>query len=338
MVVWVNSGPPVFVARMTDFQLTTTHVANLQEAGTSSAGGGSRNAHVHEHGASLRASSAPGRPPNPQAGTGRNPQIIAVKDGDHIPEGYTIAVQTRDEPEQGGRTPRGVVRDTVDLSTPPKATEVGSAEGPDTAKSRTKARRNLTRNTNRKANATFAKELKDSLASGQPTTIKVAEDQNDLKAAWHAAAKELGYKFLDLTKESWKEYTFHEKNTIHTELNEQYKFNPPIDPKRIDKYLSGHLRASRAVWKAHWKKYGPSQRHHNCPQAVWTKLCLWWPTTACREEAVEMASRRARVEKISTVGRSSLHDRMDKTPSVDPPVSDVHMDTCSYFICNARMQ
>ena len=252
------------------------------------------------------------RHPIPAAKTSKTTQLIALKEGDPVPEGYSVLVETRAEAAPSPRIQQRAGCDTVDLSTPPKAIDRCTEEGPQSAKSKTAAKRNLTRNTNRKANATFAKDLKESLATGQPTKIKVVEEKNDLKCAWHAAAKELAYKFLDLTKESWKDYSVFEKTMLHKELNEQYKFDPQIGPKRVDKYLSGHLRTSRAVWKAHWKRFGPSDRHHNCPQAAWDKLCKWWPTSACQEEAAEMASRRARVERTSKVGRSSLIDRMDE--------------------------
>lgn len=295
---------------------------NIQAAGTSSAGGGSRSLHADANAAKPCTGSAVERPQNTEAGTTRISQLIALKEGDPIPEGYALVVQTHVVPVAPGSTEQQGPCDTVDLTTPPRANVPCGQEGLDSAKARTAATRNLTRNTNRKANVTFARELKDSLATGRPTTMKVAEDQKDLKSIWHAGAKEVAYKFLDLTKESWKEYTIFEKNMVHNELKEQFKFQPPIDPKCIDKYLSGHLRTSRAVWKAHWKKFGPSKRHHNCPQDAWDKLCKWWPTTACQEEAAEMASRRARVENTSKVGRTSLLDRMDKQVSNDPHMSD----------------
>lgn len=295
----------------------------MQEASTSTAGGGANNPHEDSHVPKPRRCNATGEPPTPEAGTARTAQLFAFKDGDPIPQGYALVVQTRIDAEPNATILNRSERTTVDLCTPPKAIEPSTGEGPDTAKGRTAARRNLTRNTNRKANATFAKDLKESLATGQPTPIKVAEDQMDLKCTWHAAAKETAYKLLDLTKESWKDYTNHEKTTVHNEVNEQFKFDPPIDPKRIDKYLSCHLRTSRAVWKAHWKKFGPSQRHHNCPQSSWVKLCKWWPTAACQEQAAEMACRRARVERSSKVGRSSLMDRMDAQVSFHPGIIDL---------------
>ena len=226
----------------------------------------------------------------------------------------------------------------MNLSTPPKVKESVGGEGPDPGKSKLNARRNLTRKTNRKANTSFAKELKDSLASGRPTNLKVPADQTDLKAAWHAAAKEVAYKFLDLTRESWKDYSIFEKSVVHTELKEAYNFDPPLDPKRVDKYLSCHLRTSRAVWKAHWKKYGAEHRHHNCPEVAWAKLTTWWPTTACQEEAAEMASRRARVEKTSNVGRSSLLERMDGQVRSTRFACDLQIVCFRYFALNVCAQ
>lgn len=272
-----------------------------------------------------RAGVAPGPPPIQQPRATRTPQLIALKDGDPIPAGYTYVVEERTEhvPTSGTEVRAPCV--TVDLSTPPKAPQTAVGDGPDTEKSKSNARRNLTRNTNRKANTSFAKELKDSLASGQPTTIKIAEDSTDLKATWHAAAKEMAYKFLDMTKESWKDYNIFEKNMVHTELKEQFKFDPPLDPRKVDKYLSGHFRTSRAVWKAHWKKCGSSNRHHNCPEVAWEKLTKWWQTAECQEEATEMARRRALVEHNSTTGRSSVADRMTVQVSITEFLSALHL-------------
>ena len=306
----------------------------MQEAGTSRSGGGWNVAIGDTNVPNPRTGSGARRPPNPQPRTTRTSQLIALKEGDPIPEGYALVVESRGEPVASSRTHQRSPCETVDLSTPPKAPEPHTEEGPDTARSKTAARRNLTRSTNRKANATFAKDLKESLATGEPTTNRVGEDEGVLKGKWHAAAKELAYKFLDLTKESWKDYNIFEKTTIHNELKEQFKFYPPICPKLIDKYLSGHLRTSRAVWKAHWKKHGPSKRHHNCPQDAWDKLCLWWPTTKCQEEAAEMASRRAMVERTSKVGRSSLVDRMGEQVSSFADTNAVYLFACEYCFGN----
>ena len=140
-------------------------------------------------------------------------------------------------------------------------------------------RRNLTRNMNRKTQLAFAREMKESLATGRPASIKLPESQTDLKARRHVVAKEVAYKLLDLSKENMKNYIIFEKALVHTELNAQYKFDPPIHPKRVDKYLSGHLRTSRAIWNIHWLKYGDSQRHHNCPTDAWAKLIKLSPTS-----------------------------------------------------------
>ena len=64
-------------------------------------------------------------------------------------------------------------------------------------------------------------------------------------------SKKSGLQTPRFEKKNWKEYTVFESGMVHRELNVQYKFDPPIDPKRVDKYLSGHLRTSCAVWKAH---------------------------------------------------------------------------------------
>lgn len=300
----------------------------MQDAGPSSAGGGPHIVHAGTNAENSRTPQKSGRPPHPQGRTTTAPTLIVLKEGDRIPEGYAYVVEKCGDHVATNTKQATTPRDTVDLSTPPKATEPGRGEAYDTSKSQSAARRNLTRNSNRKANATFVKDLKDSLATGQPMTLKVAEDNTDLKSTWHAAAKEVAYKFLDLTKESWKDYSRFERTVVHNEVNEQYNFDPPIDPKRIDKYLSCHFRTSRAVWKAHWKKNGPSERHRNCPQLAWDKLTKWWSTDACREEAEEMASRRARVETHSKVGRSSLVDRMDEQVNNVEVLHDVENVMC----------
>lgn len=297
----------------------------MQEAGTSTAGGGPSKAHADRNVGSVRSGSEAGRPTDAQGTTTRMSQLIALKDGDPIPEGYALVVETRNEQAASPRIPLRNACDIEELSTPPKASAPRTEEGTNTAKSKKAEMRNKTRNNNRKANATFAKELKESLATGEPMTMKVTEDQGDLKGVWHAAAKEAAYKFLDLTKETWKDYSVFEKTVVHNEVRAQYRFEPPIDIKTIDKFLSSHLRTSRAVWKAHWRKSGPSERHHNCPQVAWDKLCKWWPTAACREQAAVMAARRAKVETPSKVGRSSLVARMD-----EPQVDNADMEAVSF--------
>lgn len=303
----------------------------MQGAGTSRAGGGSHSPQVNTNSANSRQCSAPGRPARTAVSTTRAPSIITVKDGDPTPEGYVLVVETPHDLEAPARHQQRIPCESLDLSTPPKAPQEVLEEGPDTGKSKKSATKNTTRNANRKANVAFARDLKESLATGEPVTLKVAEEEGACKAAWHAAAKEVAYKFLDLTKESWKDYSIFERTVVHNELNEQYKFDPPLKPSRIDKYLSCHLRTSRAVWKAHWKKYGPSERHHNCPQLAWDMLCKRWPTAKSQEEAAKMSSRRARVEKGSKVGRSSLLDRMDETVSkslaLEEQVSNNHIQS-----------
>lgn len=263
-----------------------------------------------------RADGTTGRPPVQPASNLRTQHVIVLKDGDPIPEGYKYVVAEGDETVPSGRTQLRGSGDIAPPTTRPKATVEDAVEGADEAKKKRNAKRNLIRNNNRKANTTFAKELKESLATGKPTTVKVTEVKGDLKARWHRAAKEVAYKFLDLRKESWKDYTHHEKAVVHNELNETFKFDPPLDPMSIDKFLSNHLRTSRAVWKAHWKKHGPERRHHNCPEAVWEKLTKKWPTDACQEESATMARRRARVERKSKQGRSSLMERMEAEVSI----------------------
>ena len=210
------------------------------------------------------------------------------------------------------RSPPESPNDTVVVSPPPRATTHAHKEHVDITKSMAAARRNLTRNINKKAQASFAREMKESLASGRPVTLKVTEGQNDLKARWHAAAKEVAYRLLDLRKDNWKDYTIFDKSRVHNELNAKYQFDPPLDPKRVDKYLAGHLRTSRGVWKAHWLKHGDYQRHHNCPEEAWEKLIKWWPTEACMHESQAMASRRSLVQNVSKSGRNSLLERMDE--------------------------
>ena len=245
----------------------------------------------------------------PQTRIARNSPLLALKEGEPIPEGYAYVVKER---PNGGPPGRDVgYADTVDLSTPPKDAMPIAADIAANAKNTSAAKRNLTRNLNRRANSALAKEMKDALASGRTPVIKLSEDSSDLKARWHAAAKEVAYRILDLTKESWKEYTHFEKETLHRELNRQYPFDPPLDPKKVDKYLSGHLRTSRAVWKAHWLKYGDASRHHNCPAVAWEKLIKWWCTDACQQESAEMALRRSRVQTNSRTGRKSLLETMD---------------------------
>ena len=192
------------------------------------------------------------------------PPVIALREGAALPDGYIIVARDPAPPP-----PAVNHTETDPLCTPPAGGPNTGGEDLEAAKRASAAKRNATRSTNKQVLATFAKEMKESLAGGRPPSIDVSADQTHLKARWHSAAKEAAYKFLDLRKDSWKCYTFFEKENIHRELNEHYKFDPMLDPKRVDKYLASHLRSSRAVWKAHWLKNGDDNRHPNCPDYVW---------------------------------------------------------------------
>ena len=252
----------------------------------------------------------PTRPRSPPHTTSMNPQYIALKEGEPAPPGYSYMVH---DGGSAGRTQPvqvNAVCETVDLCTPPRSTDQTREEQLETAPISITTKRNLAKNMNRKANASFAREMKESLAAGRAPTRHIPDEQTDLKARWHAAAKDVAYKLLDLRKDGWKEYTPFDKAKVHKELNAVYKFDPPLDRKRVEKYLSGHLRTSRAVWKAHWLKYGDSHRHHGCPEEAWEALIKWWPTDKCQTASANMAARRSKVQAKGRTGRKSLIDRM----------------------------
>lgn len=233
----------------------------------------------------------------------RAPSPMPARAGEALPAG---------NPHVAGDTahlPTSVTpRDTVDLTTPPDGEEYGGEEEVDAAKLKPADRRR----TNKQAQASFAKEMKDSLAAGRPPQAKRSEDQALLKARWHSAAKDCAYRLLDLTKNSWRDYTLFDKTRVHNELNDRYGFDPPIDPKRVDAYLSAHLRSSRAVWKTHWLRNGDEDRHPNCPEEAWEQLIKWWPTEACASESALMAGKRSLVQNRSKYGRKRLVQRMDE--------------------------
>ena len=258
-------------------------------------------------------------------------KVIALREGDALLERYTYAVhagpKVANTDAQGGKN----LADVVDLSTPPKATPHGSDEVAAAAKSNVAARRNTTRSTNKQANTVFAQEMKDSVAGGRAPKITITENETHLKARWHAAAKELTYKLMPFKKEGWKGYSIFEKGVIHQELNLQYKFEPLVNPKCVEKYLAGHLRSSRAVWKAHWLRYGDSKRHHNCPKDAWQQLIQWWPTEACKEESAEMVGRRSLVHNSSNTGRTALAVRMEEE------VSNTYADYFGHDFCDENV-
>lgn len=245
----------------------------------------------------------------------RGPQgsapMLVMREGEELPAGYTYVVRAPSNVVAASRMALNCT-EVVDLSTPPKGGGTVAEGDVDGAKRTAAARRRLTRTTNKQANASFAREMKESLAEGRAPAVHNSDDQTHLKAKWHSAAKEIAYGILDLSKEGWKGYSTFEKSKIHTDLNTKYKFDPPLDPKRVEKYLAGHLRSSRAVWKAHWQRHRLQERHHNCPQTAWEKLIKWWPTEACMEESAEMSSRRTAVVNASKTGRKALVDRMDE--------------------------
>ena len=172
------------------------------------------------------------------------PQVLALREGEELPEGYKYVVR---DPA----TPTAVRKstETVDLTTPRDAGMHRSREVLHTSARSAAERRNVNRSTNKQVHAAYAKEIKDSLAGGRPPVMNVSENQTHLKSRWHATAKEIAYKILDMRKEKWKDYDAVDKAKVHKELNAQMKFDQPLDPQRVDKYLAGHLRSARAVWK-----------------------------------------------------------------------------------------
>ena len=234
-------------------------------------------------------------------------QVFAIREGEPLPEGFSLLVRATGTP-----TATAVPAPTVDLTTPPGRATPRPVEDVDSAKRSAAERRNQTRRSNREAHTSLVKEVKEALAEGRPPTVKVSERPRHLKARWHAAAKEVAYKFLDLTKESWKSYSTFEKTAVRKEIDLIIKCNPPLEPHVVDKYLAGHLRSARAVWKAHWSQHGDDARHPNCPEAAWESLIKWWATDACKEEAAAMAHRRSKVANSSRTGRKALVDRMDE--------------------------
>ena len=220
------------------------------------------------------------------------------------------------------RTSTAQVMELVDLCTPPSDADTDKRSALD--------KRNLTRTLNKKANAAFIQEMKDSLAGGRPPSVNVPESATHLKARWHNAAKIAAYKLLDLRKESWKEYSNFDKERVHNEIHEHYKFDPPLDARRINKYLAGHLRSSRAVWKAHWQVHGNHNRHHNCPVEAWETLIKWWPTQACKDVAADMAQRRKFVQNKSKTGRKPLVQRLDDEVSLLHPMCSILKTQTSY--------
>lgn len=238
------------------------------------------------------------------------PQVLAVREGEPLPEGYTLVVRTPATPTTAPKP-----MDMVDLTTPPDAATETMMEDADTSKGKATEQRNLTKKGNRVANAAYFKDVKDSLAGGKLPTINVSEGETHLKTRWQAAAKEVAYRFLDLRKEGWKSYSIFEKNRVHKELDAKYRFDPPLDPDTVDKYLAQHLRSARAAWKSHWSQHGDDNRHPNCPEEAWEVLTKWWPTDACREEAARMAARRSKVKNRSKTGRKRLVDRLGEQVS-----------------------
>ena len=143
----------------------------VQEASTSRAAGGYSRPRGHPNVERPRAGNAPRRPPHPQLRTARTSQLIALKDGDPISFGYTYVVDGLTDLLSSCKIQLRNACDTVDLSTPAKATQPATVEAPDTAKSKA----------NKKTNGTFAKEIKDLSATGRPMAIRVAVEHSDLK-------------------------------------------------------------------------------------------------------------------------------------------------------------
>ena len=142
----------------------------------------------------------PSRATSPHKTIARTSPLLALKDGYAILEGYSYVVRECPIGASTGRDQTHNHFDTMDLCTPPKGAVPSPGDLAGNAKNTLATRWNLTRTLNRMAQSAFAKEMKDSLASGRSSTIKLTEETIDLKARCHAIAKKVAYKLLDLKK------------------------------------------------------------------------------------------------------------------------------------------
>ena len=190
-------------------------------------------------------------PKLPSNRTEAAPRVIALREGDALPEGYTYAVRAGAKIVSTDKTTMKECATVVDLCIPPNACSRGSDGPADATKTAAARRRSRIRKTNKQANATYALQMKELLTGGRTPTITATKTDTHLKSRWHAAAKTIVYNLMEF-KEGWKGYSIFEKGLIHQEPNAQYKFDSPMDLKLMEKYLAGHLRTSRAVWKTQW--------------------------------------------------------------------------------------
>lgn len=151
----------------------------------------------------------------------RTEQVHSTRGGNHRtnpvrlpetrPRGHTNTTHAPPLVSHAERSPARTHNIPIDVSSPPRGVAQSPRDHVDSASGRPASNRNFARNANRKANASFAREMKESLAGGRPVTYRAPEGQNDLKGRWHAAAKEVAYSVLDLRKEGWRNYNMFEK-------------------------------------------------------------------------------------------------------------------------------
>ena len=174
----------------------------------------------------------------------------------------------------------------------------------------TKERKNARKRELRKTNNVFTDELRRSLASGGTPVIELPSNEAGIvtsgKFRWHQAVKAVAYRVLDLTIMNWAHQSKRDVKRFHEELQKEYRFVPELDKHCVEKYLKGHLRSSRAVWKQVWTDTGDLMKPQNCPTEVWEVLIKWWPTTVAKATAESMKDIRTRVKSLHRLGRKNL--------------------------------
>ena len=143
----------------------------VQVAGTSRGSGGAPNYRGGHNVGSFRPPAAPVQAPSAgtstkrapeKAGTlGMAPSVMAVRDGETLPAGYSYVVRDTAHPHTSD-----IPRETVDLTTQPEGPGHAGGEDTDIAKQYAHERCKDNRNTNKHLHASFAKEVKDSMAGG----------------------------------------------------------------------------------------------------------------------------------------------------------------------------
>ena len=171
---------------------------------------------------------------------------------------------------------------------------------------------------NRRANATYRRQVRDSVACGVPLVVTLKTNASglviELRQKWHAAIRSYAYSYLDYSQCEFGLYSQKIIEAIENRIAKKaFRYEPfPLQVGVVRKYLRTHIVETRSKWCQTWRRsgYKESSKPRSCPDHVWKSCVRFWKSTEGMEVSVRMSYARSCVQCVSSNGTVSNMSRM----------------------------